>query len=65
MKSVSAVNLGSVNLKGKKEKRLRCGCCTAQDFREKELEKRHKREMNAYYSDYDCCVAVVSGNCTC
>jgi hypothetical protein len=45
LKSVSAVDLGSVNLKGKKEKRLRCGCCTAQDFREDELKKEHLKEI--------------------
>lgn len=51
MKSVSAVNLGSVNLKGKKEKRLRCGCCTAQDFRENELEKVHNKEIEKYSTE--------------
>lgn len=46
MKSVGyGVHLGSVNLKGKKVKRLRCGCCTAQDFRESEIEKECKKEM--------------------
>lgn len=45
MKSVSAVHVGSVNLKGKKEKTLSCRCCTAQDFRERELEKIHLKEM--------------------
>lgn len=44
MKSIG-INVGSVNLHGKKEKRLRCGCCTAYDLREKELEKIHKKEM--------------------
>lgn len=44
MKS-TGINVGSVNLKGKKVKRLRCGCCTAYDFREYELEKIQLKEM--------------------
>jgi hypothetical protein len=47
MKSAGyGVHLGSVNLKGKKVKRLRCGCCTAYDLRENELEKIHTKEMS-------------------
>lgn len=44
MKS-TGINVGSVNLKGKKEKILSCRCCTAYDLREKELERIHKKEM--------------------
>lgn len=43
--------MGGVNLKGKKVKRLRCGCCTAQDFREGELEKTQLKEIKDYVSD--------------
>ena len=38
MKSTSR-NVGSVNLKGKKEKVLSCRCCTAYDFREREMKR--------------------------
>ena len=44
MKS-TGINVGSVNLKGKKVKRLRCGCCTAYDLRENELKKIQLKEM--------------------
>jgi hypothetical protein len=44
MKS-NAFGAGSVNLKGRKTKRLRCGCCTAINFKERELRKEHKKEM--------------------
>ena len=35
------------NLKGKKSKRLSCGCCTMQDFREDYKEKQDLKEMIA------------------
>ena len=38
-------NLGNVNLKGKKEKIFRCGCCSAYDLRDKLLKKIHKEEI--------------------
>lgn len=44
MKS-NAFGAGSVNLKGKKTMRFRCGCCTAVNFKEDELKKIHKKEM--------------------
>ena len=50
MKS-AGINIGSVNLKGKKVKRLRCGCCTAYDFRENELEKVHSKEIEEYSTE--------------
>ena len=48
MKSVSAVHLGSVNLKGKKTKNLRCRCCTAQDFREREMERAGLKQIRDF-----------------
>lgn len=42
------VNVGSVNLKGKKSKRLRCGCCTAQDFREREMERAGLKQIRDF-----------------
>ena len=36
---------GNANLKGKKYKTMRCGCCWCIDMRDKELEKEHKKEM--------------------
>jgi hypothetical protein len=44
----AGINIGSVNLKGKKVRRLRCGCCTAYDLREEELEKVHKKEIQEF-----------------
>ena len=44
MKS-NAFAVGGANLKGRKTKRLRCGCCTAVNFKEDELKKIHKKEM--------------------
>ena len=44
MKS-NAFAVGNVNLKGKKTKLLRCGCCEAVNFKEDELKKIHKKEM--------------------
>lgn len=41
-------NVGSVNLNGKKSKTLSCGCCEAQDFRERELEREQAKEMLFY-----------------
>jgi hypothetical protein len=41
---------GNVNLKGKKYKLMRCGCCAAYDFRDeykKNLDKKMIREYNA------------------
>ena len=36
---------GNVNMKGKKEKLMRCRCCVCLDFRDRELYKEHKKEM--------------------
>ena len=36
---------GNVNMKGKKYKVLRCRCCYCIDFREDELHKAHKKEI--------------------
>ena len=44
MKS-TARNVGNVNLKGKKTRLLRCGCCEAVNVKEDELRKEHKKEM--------------------
>jgi hypothetical protein len=40
MKS-TARHVGSVNLRGKKYLTLRCGCCEAQNFKERELKREH------------------------
>lgn len=44
MKS-NAFGVGNANLKGRKTKRLRCGCCDAVNFKEDELKKIHRKEM--------------------
>jgi hypothetical protein len=36
---------GNLNMKGKKTMRMRCGCCSAYDFRDDELKKEHKKEI--------------------
>ncbi len=53
MKS-GAVDMGNINMKGKKYALLSCGCCQCVDFREKEAEKLAKKEMRNYFkSDID------------
>lgn len=47
MKSTGA-NVGSVNLRGKKSKTLRCGCCTVYDFREREIERAGLKEIRDF-----------------
>ena len=47
MKS-SALNLGNVNLKGKKHRLLQCGCCTAIDLRGKYKEKLDNKLMKEF-----------------
>lgn len=44
MKS-NAFGVGNANLKGRKTKRLRCGCCDAVNFKEDVLKKIHQQEM--------------------
>jgi hypothetical protein len=36
---------GRINMKGKKYKLMYCKCCVCIDFRDRELEKEHKKEM--------------------
>lgn len=36
---------GNMNLRGKRIKKLGCGCCEVQDFRPKEREKEARKEM--------------------
>jgi hypothetical protein len=45
MKS-NAYGVGNANLKGRKTKRLRCGCCTAVNFKQDMLKKEHQKEMD-------------------
>lgn len=44
MKS-NAYGVGNANLKGRKTKRLRCGCCNAVNFKEDELKKIQQKEI--------------------
>ena len=37
---------GNFNLRGKKHMRLRCGCCSVYNFRERELKKIHANDIN-------------------
>ena len=52
MKS-NAFGAGSVNLKGKKTMRFRCGCCEAVNFKEDELKKIHTKEMRDAVTNQD------------
>ena len=45
-KSPVAHGAGNVNMKGKKYKLMRCGCCECIDLRDKVLEKEHKKEID-------------------
>lgn len=44
-KSPVAHGAGNVNMKGKKERMMRCRCCWCYDFREDELKKVHMKEI--------------------
>ena len=44
-KSPVVYGAGNVNMKGKKEKLMRCRCCVCLDLREKELAKEHKKTI--------------------
>lgn len=37
---------GNFNLRGKKHKTLRCGCCEVQNFKDRELKREHIKEIN-------------------
>ena len=41
---------GNLKMKGRKTMRMRCGCCSAYDFRDDELKKEHKKEMDHWVS---------------
>ena len=42
---------GNMNMKGKKYKLMSCRCCVCIDFRDRELEKEHKREIDDFRKD--------------
>ena len=46
VKSIYGNHAGNVNMKGKKEKLMRCRCCVCLDFRDRELYKEHKKEIS-------------------
>ena len=45
MKSPAHYRAGQHNLKGKKQKLLRCGCCVMFNLRDKERDERQKKEI--------------------
>ena len=52
MKS-NSFGAGNANLKGRKTKRLRCGCCNAVNFKQYLLKKEHKKEIhNAFVAQH-------------
>lgn len=48
MKSLWGVNAGNAKLRGKKHKLLHCGCCVAQDFRDKVTYKYAINQIKEY-----------------
>lgn len=38
----------NVNMHGKKEKVMSCGCCFCIDFRDKLKDEEHRKEINTY-----------------
>lgn len=48
MKS-TARHVGSVNLRGKKSLTLRCRCCEAQNFKDRELKREHTKQIKESY----------------
>lgn len=50
MKS-SALNVGNVNLRGKRSGTLRCGCCDIEDLRPKVRDVEHRKEMLNWRED--------------
>jgi hypothetical protein len=50
-KSPMAHHAGNINMKGKKYKVLKCGCCACEDYRDKELKKEHTKEVQSYISN--------------
>lgn len=44
----NAFGVGSINLKGKLSKRLRCRCCEAFNCKQDELKKEHAKEIQLY-----------------
>ena len=54
MKSPVAYGAGRINMKGKKEKVLSCGCCIVYDFRDdykKKLDEKEIRDAKSGLSD--------------
>lgn len=51
MKSVPT-HIGNIKLRGKKSRLLSCGCCVAQNFKDKEREKEAAQEIERCYKDY-------------
>lgn len=47
MKS-AAVDCGNFDLRGKKHKRLSCGCCTALNLKEEYFEKLARKEIKEH-----------------
>lgn len=45
MKSISIRDFAQVKMRGKKYKKLPCGCCEVQDFRWRERIKQAKKEI--------------------
>lgn len=49
----SRLGSGNINMRGKKEMALRCGCCDCRDFREYENEKAISKIVEQELADPD------------
>lgn len=46
MKSIpQSLNPGNLKMHGKKTQLMRCGCCEAQNFKHRELDREHEKEI--------------------
>lgn len=45
------IPMGGINMRGKKTQALRCGCCTAQDLRGKEIDVICRKEIQQAIED--------------
>lgn len=52
MKSLAG-NVGNINLRGKRFKALRCGCCVVEDLRCREDAKQAQRMIRAALRGYE------------
>ena len=52
-KGKTHLSAANFNLRGKKFKRVSCGCCYVIDFRDKIIDEIHNKEMKEYSHEND------------